>query len=99
MIDHAFIAICLSLAAFCLDDAIRILLGKDTWLKLANERQQAMTEHLTNNRGDYLYEKDGSYNPRMVKKILKAAKAKPAAVFIGPAAGEDMMKWLEGDDK
>ena len=43
---------------------------------------------------DYLYEKDGSYNPHMVKKILKAAKAKPVAVFSGPTAGEDMMKWL-----
>ena len=57
-----------------------------------------MTDSI-NKSEDYLYEKDGSYNPRMVKKILKAAKAKPVKTFSGPTAGEDMMKWLKGDDK
>ncbi len=57
-----------------------------------------MTKDLSiNNWDNYLYEKDGSYNPCMVKKILKAAKSKPAAIFTGATAGEDMMKWLEGD--
>lgn len=40
---------------------------------------------------DYLYERDGTYNPRMVKKILKAMKAKPAASFD---TAEDYWKWL-----
>lgn len=53
------------------------------------EDQEAMS------KDDYLYEKDGSYNPRMVKKILKAMKSKPVAVFSGPTAGEDFMKWLK----
>ncbi len=64
-----------------------------------NLESVAMTNKPICKSDDYLYEKDGSYNPRMVKKILKAAKAKPAAVFTGPTAGEDMMKWLEGNDK
>ncbi len=48
---------------------------------------------------DYLYEADGSYNPRMVKKILKAAKAKSVATFSGPTAGKDFMKWLKAPKK
>lgn len=48
---------------------------------------------------DYLYEKDGSYNPRMVKKILKAAKDKSVIIFEGESASEDMMRWLKNPNQ
>lgn len=43
---------------------------------------------------DYLYNKNGSYNKRTVKKILEASKAKAEVV---PSDEEGFMKWLNGD--
>jgi hypothetical protein len=46
-------------------------------------------------KDDYLYEKDGSYNPKMVKKILKAMEGP----FLGPFTSDEYWEWLKKAEK